>query len=293
MQVKANGIDLEAETFGDPADPPVLLIMGLGFQLVHWPVGFVEQLVSQGFYVIRFDNRDVGRSTWFDNEPRPNAPLTGLKGLLGIRPKVAYTLSDMASDAVGVLDALGIESAHIVGMSMGGMIAQRVAIDHPERTRSLCSIMSSEKLPATPLGFTLKLMALGANPKTREKQIESSLKMFRLLDGGGFAFDEEPLSQLAVEVVDRAWHPAGTDRQHAAIVADGDRRPGLAKLKTPTVVVHGTADPLIPPKHGQQTADAIPGAEMVWIEGMGHELPEGAWPALVEAIIGSTKRAGV
>ena len=291
-QVRANAIDIEVETFGDPRDPTILLIMGISFQLVHWPDGFVEQLAGRGFHVVRFDNRDVGLSTWFDDEPRPNPMLLWLKSVLGLRPRSAYTLSDMAEDAAGVLEALGVDSAHIVGVSMGGMIGQRLAIDHPERVRSLCSIMSSSRPPSASVRLTMKLLKLGSDSDSREERIENSLATFRLLSGGSFAFDEEYMGQLATAVVDRAWHPEGTDRQYAAVVADGDRRRALTGLDVPTTVVHGTADPLVLPKCGQRTADAVPGAEMVWIEGMGHEWPEGAWPAILGAITDLVERAG-
>ena len=291
-QVRANGIDIEVETLGDPRDPTILLIMGISFQLVHWPDAFVEQLAARGFYVVRFDNRDVGLSTWFDDEPRPKPVPFMLKSMLGLRPGAPYTLCDMADDAVGVLDALDIESAHVVGVSMGGMIAQRLAIEHPERVRSLCSIMSSPRPPRPSLRFIMKLLKLGSDPEHREERIENTLALFRLLGGGGFTFDEETMGQLAATVVDRAWHPAGTDRQSAAIEVDGNRRAALAALEVPTTVVHGTDDPLVPPKLGQEIADAVPGAEMVWIDNMGHEWPEEAWPAILEAIFDLVERAG-
>tara|TARA_B100000408_G_scaffold125607_1_gene107562 strand:- start:190 stop:789 length:600 start_codon:yes stop_codon:yes gene_type:complete len=198
----------------------------------------------------------------------------------------------MAEDAAGVLDSLGIDSAHIVGVSMGGMIAQRLAIEHPERVRSLCSIMSSTRPPSASVGLTMKLLKLGSDPETREERINNSMETFRLISGSGFEFDEEYMGQLAVTAVDRAWHPEGTDRQYAAFAADGDRRAALAGLDVPTTVVHGTDDRLVPPGYGQRTADAIPGAEMVWIEGMGHEWPEEAWPRILDAITDLVERSG-
>ena len=291
-KVRANGIDIEVETSGDPRDPTILLIMGISFQLVHWPDGFVEQLAGRGFHVVRFDNRDVGLSTWFDDHPRPNPALLWLKSALGVRPKAAYRLCDMADDAAGVLDSLGIDSAHIVGVSMGGMIAQRLAVEYPERVRSLCSIMSSTRPPSASVGLTMKLLKLGSDPETREQCINNSMETFRLISGSGFEFDEEYMGRLAVTAVDRAWHPGGTDRQYAALAADGDRRAALAGLDVPTTVVHGTEDRLVPPKYGQRTADAVPGAEMVWIEGMGHEWPEGAWPQILGAITDLVERSG-
>ena len=206
-KVRANGIHIEVETSGDPRDPTILLIMGISFQLVHWPDGFVGQLAGRGFHVVRFDNRDVGLSTWFDDHPRPNPALLWLKSALSIRPKAAYSLCDMAEDAAGVLDSLGIDSAHIVGVSMGGMIAQRLAIEHPERVRSLCSIMSSTRPPSASVGLTMKLLKLGSGPETREERINNSMETFRLISGSGFEFDEKYMGQLAVTAVDRAWHP--------------------------------------------------------------------------------------
>ena len=291
-RVRANGINIQVETTGDPGDPAVLLIMGLGFQLIHWPNGLVGQLAAGGCHVIRFDNRDVGLSTWFDEEPEPNMATVWLRSQLGIRPKVAYTLSDMADDAAGVLDALGIESAHVVGVSMGGMIAQRLAIGHPDRVLSLCSVMSSPRHPSGSFRLTMSLMRMDQNQDTMEGRIRFGMDTFRLISGSGFPFDEEHLNQVATDAAERAWHPEGTNRQLAAIMADGDRGPALAGLNVPCTVIHGTDDRLILPKCGQRTADAIPGAELIMIEGMGHEWPEGAWPGLLDAISGLMERAG-
>ena len=290
-KVHANGIDIEVEASGDTRDPTILLIMGLSAQLVHWPDGLVEQLTGRGFHVIRFDNRDVGLSTWFDDHPRPNSALLWLKSALGIRPKSAYTLSDMAGDAAGVLDSFGIDSAHVVGVSMGGMIAQRLAIEHPERVRSLCSIMSCTRPPSASVGLTMKLLKLNSSSEAREDRINNTMETFRLLSGSGFDFDEEYWGQLAITAVDRGWHPEGTDRQYAAIAADGNRREALAGPNVATTVVHGTEDRLVPPGYGQRTADAIPAAEMVWIEGMGHDWPEGAWPQILDSITDLVERS--
>ena len=175
---------------------------------------------------------------------------------------------------------------------MGGMIAQRLAIEHPESVLSLCSIMSSTRPPSASVGLTMKLLKLGSDPETREERIRNSMETFRLISGSGFDFDEEYMGQLAVIAADRAWHPEGTDRQYAALASDGDRRVALAGLNVPTTVVHGTDDRLVPPKYGQRTTDAIPGAEMVWIEGMGHEWPEGAWPQILDAITDLVERSG-
>lgn len=289
-QVEANGISIEVETTGDPADPAVLLIMGLGFQLIHWTDGLVNQLAARGFHVIRFDNRDVGLSTWFDEEPDPNMAAVWLRSKFGIRPKVAYTLSDMADDAAGVLDALGIEAAHVVGVSMGGMISQRLAVEHPDRVLSLCSIMSSPGQPVGSIGLMMKLMRMEQNSDSREGRIGVGMETFRLIAGDGFDLDEDLLLEVATTAADRAWHPVGTNRQMAAIMADGDRGPALAGLNVPTTVIHGTDDRLMLPKCGRRTADAVPGAELVLIDGMGHEWPEGAWPQILDSITNLVER---
>jgi pimeloyl-ACP methyl ester carboxylesterase len=190
----------------------------------------------------------------------------------------------MADDAAGVLDALGIEAAHVVGVSMGGMISQRLAIEHPDRVLSLCSTMSSPGQPVGSAQLTLKLMRMEQDPDSREGRIRVGMETFRLIAGNGFDFDEDHLLEVATTAADRAWHPVGTNRQMAAIMADGDRGPALAGLRVPTTVIHGTDDRLVLPKCGRRTADAVPGAELVLIEGMGHEWPEGAWPELLDAI---------
>ena len=290
-QVQANGINIEVETLGDAKDPPIVLIMGLGGQLTFWPEGFVEQLVSHGYYVILLDNRDVGLSTWFDGAPQPSPALIALSSFLGFRPKTPYTLSDMASDTAGVLDALEIPSAHIVGASMGGMIAQRLAIEHPKHVHSLCSIMSSPRPPRIPIRLMWNLLKLNQTPNTREERIERRVEVFRLLNGTGLPFNEKSTHQVMTTAIDRAWHPEGTARQMSAIMADGDRRPALSTLNVPTTVIHGTADPMVLPKYGQEIADATPGADLVLVEGMGHVFSEEAWPVILDTISRLVERA--
>jgi pimeloyl-ACP methyl ester carboxylesterase len=265
----ANGITLEYETFGDPVSPPVLLIMGLGAQLTMWDLPFCLGLADAGFYVIRYDNRDVGRSTWFDEAGEP-----GLAELLAGSVTPAYSMSDMAADAAGLLDALGLESAHIVGASMGGMIAQTFAIAYPERTRTLVSIMSTTGDPKVGQPHPQALAALTAPaPTSRDQVMEQSVVSWRIIGSPGFPFDEEAVRERAAAGYDRAFHPAGMARQMAAILFQPDRTAGLARVTAPALVIHGAADPLVDPSGGKATAAAIPGAQIKLIPGMGHDLP--------------------
>jgi len=283
-KARSNGLDLEYEEFGDPADPPVLLVMGLNAQMTVWPVGFCRQLADRGHRVVRFDNRDVGLSTWFDEHP-PGDPMTAFLSFLeGGTVESAYALSDLADDAAGLLDALGLDSVHVVGASFGGMIAQRIAMGHPDRVRSLTSIMSMPRIVPLDLDVLLSLQPPEIDPSDHEAIADAEVAAARLYAGTGFEFDEAGARERSLANQHRAWHPDGGVRQAMAALADGDRRPGLAALAVPTLVVHGTDDPLIPPQGGQETADAVPGAELVWIEGMGHEMPEAAWPQILDPI---------
>jgi pimeloyl-ACP methyl ester carboxylesterase len=284
---KSNGLELEYETLGDPGDPAVLLIMGLGAQLINWDKDFCTSIADEGFHVVRFDNRDIGLSTYFDEVPAPD-----LQAILGgDLSSVAYGLADMAADAVGLLDALGITKAHIVGASMGGMIAQVVAIDFPERVLSLCSIMSTTGDRAVGQATPEALGALIRPPAaSREQAIEQTVASSRTIGSPGFVAGDEELRHKAGVSYDRAYHPAGSARQTAAIVTAPDRTPALRNLTIPAVVVHGEADLLVDPSGGKATAAAILGAELVLIPGMGHDLPRGAWPAVVDAIVRTTRR---
>jgi len=266
----ANGITIEYTTAGNPEHPPLLLIMGLGAQLTAWDDEFVDALVARGFHVIRYDNRDVGLSTWFDEAGVPD--LAAVVG--GNPPTPAYLVADMADDAAGLLDALRIPSAHVLGASMGGMIAQSFAIQHPQRTRSLVSIMSTTGDTSVGQPHPEALEALVAPPPTdRAGAIEQSVKMWGVIGSPGFPFREERIRANAARDYDRAFHPAGTARQGVAIVSSPDRTPGLADVKVPTLVIHGESDPLVDPSGGRATADAIPGATLWTIPGMGHDLP--------------------
>jgi len=265
----ANGITIEYETFGDPGSPPVLLIMGLGAQLTSWDPAFCRQLAEQGFYVVRYDNRDVGLSTWFDD-----AGEADIGGLLDGTYSPPYAMTDLAADAASLLDALGITSAHIVGVSMGGMIAQTFAIDVPERTRTLVSIMSTtgNQGVGQPHPDALATLMVPA-PTTREEAIEQGVKGWQVIGSPGFPFDEDAMRQRIGSDYDRAFHPAGTARQLAAVITQPDRTEALSTLTVPTLVIHGEADPLVDPSGGRATAAAIPGASLMLVPAMGHDLP--------------------
>jgi pimeloyl-ACP methyl ester carboxylesterase len=253
--VQANGITIEYEVQGD--GEPLLMVMGLGGQLIDWPEGLVDELVARGFQVIRFDNRDAGLSTEFTSRPPSNAEIT--RAFLFRRPmRSEYRLRDMANDAVGLLDAIGIERAHVVGASMGGMIAQTMAIEHPERVRSLTSIMSTTGSRRVGQPTLRLILTAGRRPlPARGDAVEMGLETFRKVCGP--TFDEAEFRRLAEISVARSWRPSGTGRQAAAIIASGDRTAQLRKLDVPTLVIHGMLDPLVRPSGGMATAKAIPG----------------------------------
>jgi pimeloyl-ACP methyl ester carboxylesterase len=290
-----NGIDIEHDGFGSEDAAAILLISGLGVQMTRWTAPFCQMLAAQGFHVIRFDNRDVGLSTHFADSPVPD--LAAVAGALarGERPEVPYTLDDMADDAVGLLEALGIERSHIVGRSMGGMIAQIVASEHPERTLTLTSIMSSSGNPGLPPSSPEAMAVLtqrAPHPSQDEKGfLDHSVRAARILGSPGFPFDETLQRAQALGEAKRAYNPAGFGRQIAAIVAAGDRRARLNTIAAPTLVLHGAADPLIPLAGGKDTAAHIKGAELRVIEGMGHEIPPGVYQTVVQAIADNARRA--
>jgi pimeloyl-ACP methyl ester carboxylesterase len=284
---EANGIEIVYETIGDPANPPLLLVMGLGMQLIHWDRELCELLAERGFHVIRFDNRDSGRSTAID------APVPDLRRMmLGLRVKAPYLLEDMAEDAFGLLDALGIEAAHVVGASMGGMVAQTMAIKRPERVLSLTSIMSTtgERRAGRP-----KLRVWGVllrrAPLEKQAYVERFVRIFRMIGSTGFPIDDDRIRELAAATYERGHDAAGTGRQLAAIMASGDRTEKLRAVSVPTTVIHGTADPLVPIRGGRATAQAIPDARLITIPGMGHDLPREAWSQVVDAIAETARRA--
>ena len=289
-RITANGIQIEYETFGNPSDRPLLLIIGLGGQMIQWDDDLCKDLVKRGHYVIRFDNRDVGLSTKFDEAGVPNLIETFGKIMQGEKIEPPYTLDDMADDAVGLLDALGIRKAHICGMSMGGMIAQTIVIRHPSRVLSLISIYSTTGNPKVPQPKPEVIgMLIAPPPNEREANIEHMLGVFKTIAGPGFPLDAKWTRKIMAESYDRCFYPQGIVRQLVAILTQVNRVPALASVKIPTLVVHGTSDPLAPAEGGKDTAKAIPGAQLMLIDGMGHDLPHGgAWPRIVEAIAAHT-----
>jgi pimeloyl-ACP methyl ester carboxylesterase len=284
----ANGIELAYETFGDPGDPAMLMIMGLGGQMLHWDAKLCALLAGRGFQVIRYDNRDVGHSTQIDDGPEPNL----LAAMAGDTSSASYTLSDMAADAAGLLDHLGRATAHVVGASMGGMIAQTLAIEAPERVLSLTSIMSNTGDPAVgkpaPQGLAALLTPI---PSDRDGYIEQMVKLARVVGSPAFPAEDARLRDLFAAVHARGVHPRGFARQLLAIAASGDRTAALAGVAAPTLVIHGEEDVLIDISGARATAAAIPGAELLTIPGMGHDLPPACWPQIVEAIVANAARS--
>jgi pimeloyl-ACP methyl ester carboxylesterase len=286
---RVNGdVELAYETFGDPAGVPVVLIHGLATQMLGWPDAFCEALTERGFFVIRIDNRDVGLSTH-----QHDAPPVSLPGLMaGDFSSAPYRLSDMADDVLGLLDALGLDSAHLVGASMGGTIAQTAAIEHPERVRSLTSIMSTTGDPTVGQPSQEAMAALLAPPATdRDEAIARTITAYKVVGSPGFPFDEEGLSDRTGRAFDRAHDPAGVLRQLAAVWASGDRTAGLREVRAPTLVLHGRADILAHLSGGEATAAAVPGAELMVFDGMGHDLPQDLWPDMIDRIAAIVGRA--
>ena len=275
-QITANGIQLEYEAFGDPAKTPLLLVMGLGAQLTLWPLELVDALVARGYYVIRYDNRDIGLSQKFSAGGVPNFKRVALMRLLGLRARIPYRLSDMAADAAGLLDALGIAQAHVVGASMGGMIVQLMAINHPDKLLSATSVMSTtgnRRLPSPKPEAMKALMTRAPLGATLEEAIPFGIAISRAIGSPAYPAPEERLRERIARDFKRSFYPEGPARQIAAIVDDGDRRKRLAKVTTPMLVIHGIDDPLVPVEGGRDTAASIPGAKLLEIEGMGHDLP--------------------
>jgi pimeloyl-ACP methyl ester carboxylesterase len=284
-----NGVELEYETVGDPAGRPLLLVQGLGAQLISVEDELCQELASRGFLVVRYDNRDAGLSTWFD-DARP-VSLAAIWG--GDHSSLAYTLEDMADDAAAVLDAAGVPAAHVAGISLGGMIAQLLATRHPARVRSLASIMSTtgDRAVGRPTGEAASVL-VSSMPGDRDGFIERTVANAKAVGSGtAFPFDAEAVRQGAARSFDRAYHPKGTGRQFAAILAAGDRTGALGQVRVPTLVLHGEEDQVIGVSGGEATAGAIPGARLLRVPGLGHELPPGFWPTLADALVENADRA--
>jgi len=281
------GITICHESFGNPADPPVLLIMGLGTQMIAWRDDFCEQVASRGFHAIRFDNRDVGLSTHVGGKPANLAQIITRR-----IPDDAYSLEDMADDAVGLIDALGLGPVHAVGASMGGMIGQVLAARHAEKVSSLVSIMSNtgSRWTGQPALSAYRVF-LAEAPEEREAFVEHVMRLFKVVGSRGDMFDEEYVRDVTAKSFDRNHDAAGVGRQLGAVLKTGDRGEILRAIKAPTLVVHGTEDRLVRPSGGRATAKAIPGARLMMVDGMGHDLPRAAWPQIIDAISGNAARA--
>ena len=290
QRVAANGIELACEVTGSGS--PLVLVMGIGAQLGHWPDGFVAALAARGFRVVRFDNRDAGESTWLDHLGRPDLARGIARALIGRPARAAYDLVDMADDTAALLDALGIDDAHVVGVSMGGMIGQTLALRHAARVRSLTSVMSSpggvRNLLARPDVIAAILRPPG---RTEDTFVASSLAFAARIGGRGFPLDREEMTLQARRAFRRGVHPAGFARQLMASLSHGDRSEALRFVRTPTLVVHGDDDPLIPWRAGAATARAIPDARLEIIAGMGHSLPSALWDVLGDQIADHARRA--
>ena len=294
-QVTANGIELHYEEHGDPSDPAMLLIMGFGAQLTLWPDELVEQLAAHGFRVIRYDNRDIGLSQKFDGVKAPGLVKLTLLNKFGMTPRVPYTLADMAADGVGLLDALRIEKAHIVGASMGGMIAQHVAAKYPQRCLSFTQIFSTTGNPKLPAAKKEALRALVTRPKssTEDALVEHGVMLARTIGSPGYPSSEERLRDRTLAGMRRSYYPEGPTRHLSAIVADGDRREMIRKITVPTLVLHGEDDPLVPCDGGRDTAECIPDAKLKTIPGWGHDLPLELVDGLADEIAAHAKQSAV
>ena len=294
-KANCNGIEIEYETFGDRSGRPLIMIIGLGSQLINWSEEILKQLVDEGHFVVIFDNRDTGLSGKMSEAGSPD--FRGVMSALakGEKPKVPYTLNDMGEDVVGLLDALGIRKAHICGVSMGGAIAQTIAISHPSRLSSLVLIYSPTGNPSLPQPkpeiMSLLMPAVASN---RDEYADEQLKMRRIISGSGFPLDEEWLRLRYARVFDRFYYPDGMGRNAMAVFASGNRSTALSSVTAPTLVIHGDEDPLVTVENSKDAAQAIPGAELMIIKGMGHYPPHrGPWPRIVKAIAAHTRKASV
>jgi pimeloyl-ACP methyl ester carboxylesterase len=292
-RAKANGIEIEYETLGAKSNPAILLIMGLGAQLTLWSDAFCEGLAAKGFYVVRFDNRDCGLSTDFDSWGQADLPAAIMKLLTGKKIEAPYLVGDMAADAVGLVEALGLERAHMIGASMGGMIAQVAAAKYPARTRSLVSIMSTSSRPGLPQGKPEAIKATLERPATsdRETMVRHYMMLRRTIGSPAYPESDAEMRRLVERNIDRRYYPAGVGRQYLAILASGDRVELLKTVKVPTLVIHGADDPLLPQEGGRDVAALVPGAQLEIYPGMGHDLPTALTPRLVDRIATFCKAA--
>jgi pimeloyl-ACP methyl ester carboxylesterase len=294
MQISANGIQLEVEDHGPVSGEPLLLIMGLGMQLVAWHTEFVASLVARGFRVIRFDNRDIGLSQRFDHLGVSNLAIDSIKYAVGLKVTGPYTVADMADDTAGLLDALGIQSAHVCGASMGGMIAQQLAVRHPARVKSLTLMMTSSgsrRLPGPTLKVRGALISRPDNANDIESVIAHYVRLYKLIGSPRYPASDAYLNERLGMSVRRSYRPQGTARQMVAIAADGNRSALLSQIKAPTQVIHGADDPLVPVAAGHDLAQKISGAKLDVIDGMGHDLPKELWPRFVAGIADAAARA--
>lgn len=284
-KINANSLSIEFETFGEPNAKPLLLVMGLGAQMIAWDENFCQLLADAGHFVIRYDNRDVGLTTYFHDHGVPDFKELAVEFLTNGTVKTPYTLDDMAMDGISLLDELGIEQAHICGASLGGMIVQAMAINHADRILSMTSIMSTTGNPSLPPSHPEAIAALTSKRVDDPKHaMNRAVEVSRVIGSTGFERDEERIRNKALESYNRAYNPDGVARQMAAIMAHGDRRPGLNQLKLPCLVIHGNVDPLVPISGAHDTHQNVPGAEIMIIEGMGHDMPIGAWSQIVKGI---------
>lgn len=286
-RAQANGIELAYETFGERSDPPLFLVMGLGAQMIAWPEDFCHELAGRGLFVVRFDNRDVGESQWLDDAGVPDLQAC----FAGDTSSAPYDLAEMARDVVGLIDALGFDSVHLAGASLGGMIAQTAAIQFPERLRSLISIMSTsgERSVSQPTPEAQAVLTR-APARTREESIENTVQAAHVIGSTELGIDDDLVRERAGRSWDRGYNPAGVARQLGAIYRSGNRTEGLRGVRLPALVIHGEADPLIPVAGGRATAAAIEGAELVTIPGMGHDFPRAAWERITGAIAALVER---
>ena len=294
MQISANGVQLEVEDHGPVSGEPLLLIMGLGMQLVAWHTEFVASLVARGFRVIRFDNRDIGLSQRFNQLGVPNLVFDSIKYAVGLKVTGPYTVADMADDTAGLLDALGIQSAHVCGASMGGMIAQQLAVRHPARVKSLTLMMTSSgsrRLPGPTLKVRAALISRPQNANDIESVVAHYVRLYKLIGSPRYPASDAYLHERLGMSVRRSYRPQGTVRQMVAIAADGNRSALLSQIKLPTQVIHGQDDPLVPVAAGHDLAQKIAGAKLDLIEGMGHDLPVELWPRFVSGIASAAARA--